>query len=171
MTYSAGLDSYHIHFIKTYPEATNITSSIYVEIIGGFFKFLIKKMLDGYDVDLPCILGRIMIRGEKPRPYFDNNRDFRIKGLPIDWKKTVEHWKKEADILGISYMEYKKKPLSERIFVYHFNEHSDGIVYRAVFIPGRGKVVNKTYYSLKFSKCVNKVLALNIKNGKEYLTS
>lgn len=144
-----------------------VTIAIYLKIIYGYFKFLIKKLFEGHDIRLPVRLGIIAIRGRKVIPTFDWKGD--IKGVAPSWSKTKISWTEKAKELGLSLAEYIEKiPKKERNLVYCFNEHSEFIKYRIVWFRNKAIVNNKTFYGLTFNRVNRRMLWKLINEGKEY---
>lgn len=129
---------------------------VYLDIVNGLMKFLMKKVLDGFDVRLGAKLGIISIVGKKIKPII--NKEGEVKGIAPNWGETK---KLQA-----------KDPIAKenKTIVYCFNEHSNGIKYN--FCWGKTDVVveNKTLYNISFSRWNRRELARRvIKENKEYL--
>lgn len=128
---------------------------VYVSIVNGYMKRLTKYLLDGYDVRLGAKMGVLGIRGRRLTATI--GEDGKIKGLPIDWKATMEYWKK-----------YPEKQ-AEKEYVFHFNEHSDGLTYKMVWFQAKSLFKNKFLYAFKFATGNKRALGRRIKAGQEYL--
>lgn len=129
---------------------------IYIDIVNGLMKFIMKKVFDGYDVRLGAKLGVIGIRGRKVIPTIDENGD--IKGIAPNWGETKKLHAKDP--------EAKAKGIK----VYCFNEHTNGIRYKFFWAKRGVIIVNKTYYGLTFSRWNRRELnRLVTEENKEYL--
>ena len=159
-------DSYYNYYTKEYNEPS-ITVTIYLEIINNFMKFLFNKVAEGFDTEMPCGLGVFKVRGRYIKPVI--NKDGEVKGVAPHWSKTKARWMENAEIEGITFEEYIKKPRSERPLSYCFNEHSNGIIYRINYSTSGCKLVNKSYYIMTFSRANKETVHKLIMDGKEYL--
>lgn len=134
-----------------------ISIKVYLEIVLGFMKFIMKKVFDGYDVELSAgdSLGTIGVRGRKFTPVI--TEDGQVKGVPPSWSETKKLWDSNPEAKA-------KKQL-----VYCFNEHSNGVVYHLVWLKYNMRLHNKVYYSLTFSRKNKRTLRQAILDGKEFL--
>lgn len=130
----------------------------YMHIATGFLSFMMKKVLDGFQVQVSNAhsMGVFAVVGKKPKIRIDDEGN--IKGLAIDWKETNKLWTDNP--------EAKEK----KQYVYHTNEHSNGIRYNLVWWKTDMKIGNKYLYSFTFCKPAKRKLAALIRTGKEYLT-
>lgn len=129
---------------------------IYIDIINGLMKFLMRKVFEGFDVRLGAKLGVLMIRGKKVKPIIDKNGD--IKGIAPNWGATK---KLQA-----------RDPVAKenKTIVYCFNEHSNGIKYNFKWSKEDVIIENKTLYNMSFSRWNRRELSrLVIEENKEYL--
>ena len=128
----------------------------YLHIVTGFIAFKMRKMFEGYDIELSGgkSLGTVGIRGRR----FKRNSEGKLRGLSINWKETNILWaaKPEAKV--------------NREFIYYLNEHSNGVRYNLVWWKAGMKIGNKLLYSLTFSKMNKRKLTKLIREGKEYIT-
>lgn len=127
----------------------------FLDIVTGYAKYIMDRLLDGDTVQLPERLGTLEFSGIKVKPRLDE--DGNIKGLSPDWKKTNELWNRCP--------ECKEK----KEFVYFFNEHSQGIRYKLRWSKKRVFVSNKEFYTFKLSFTNRKRFKDSILNGSEYL--
>ena len=131
-----------------------INISQYVQIINLFMKFLISKLFETGEINIPERLGKLNIIGKKVKIRIE---DGEIKGLAPDWVKTKELW--DSDPIA-----KKNKQL-----VYHFNEETNGIRYKFFWSKNRVLVSNKTLYNLRMTRSNKRELSKLVKEGKEYL--
>lgn len=131
---------------------------LYLEIVTGLMKFIMKKVFEGYDVQLSAndSLGRIGVRGVKTSGYI--GKDGQIKGLAPHWTKTKELW------------DNNPQAKLDRTIVYCTNEHSGGVRYKLVWYKQDAKLPNKSLYTLKFcrknKRTLNKLITVE---QREYM--
>lgn len=131
-----------------------VSRRMYNKIVNGLMLYIMKKVLDGYDVRLGAGLGIISIAGEKVKPLINNNG--KIKGLAPDWGETKKLQARDE--------EAKKN----KQIVYCFNEHSNGVKYKFVWSRRDVLIKNKQYYQFTFARANRRALAKLIKEGKQY---
>lgn len=144
-------DSYKFYQVQA-EEPVKI--KVYIEIILGFLKFMMRKIAEGKDVKLSSELGIVGIRGKRQRPRLDENGN--IVGVPPDWVGTKKYWEENP--------EAKK----EGKILYLFNEHSSGVRYKIVWFKRGFKFKNKSVYSIRFSRNNKRTISNLIKGGMEY---
>lgn len=128
----------------------------YMHIATGFIAFKIRKMFEGFDVQLSGgrSLGTVGIRGRRMK--FDENGS--VVGLAPDWKNTIELWNRNPEAKA------------NKEFIYHLNEHTNGIKYNLVWWKAGMLIADKLLYSLTFCKPNRRKLTRLLKEGKEYIT-
>ena len=131
-----------------------ITISEYLQINNKFMKFLMSKLFEVGEINIPERLGKLTISGKKIKVRIE---DGEIKGLAPDWVKTKELW--EID----SVAKQNKK------LVYHFNEETNGVRYKFSWSKNKVLVSNKTLYNLRMTRTNKRELSRLVKNNKEYL--
>lgn len=132
-----------------------INSKDYLEIVAGFNKFMIDKVLEGDEVVLPVRFGTLSIIGRKQEIKYD--QDGKIIGLAPNWKKTKELWDRNEDAK-------KRKQL-----VYCTNEHTSNIRYRFFWSKNKVFVTNKTLYALRMTRTNKRTVNVNVTTeNKEY---
>lgn len=131
-----------------------INISKYLQINNLFMKFLMSKLFETGEINIPERLGKLTISGKKVRVRIE---DGEIKGLAPDWVKTKELWDSDSTAK-------KNKQL-----VYHFNEDTNGIRYKFFWSKNRVLVSNKTLYNLRMTRTNKRELSRLVKNNKEYL--
>lgn len=144
-------DSYKL-YKEEYKEPVNI--KVYIFIVNGFMKFLMRKLFLKGEVLLPTRLGNISIIGKKVKVTIE---DGQIKGLAPDWKSTKELWDNNAEAK------------EAKTLVYHFNEQTNGVRYRFFWSKNRVLVPNKTLYNLRLTRTNKRILSALIQDGKEYI--
>lgn len=162
-----GRDSYPSY---TQNNESVVPFNVYLDIVYAFIKFIIDKIFKGFDVRLGARLGVIGIRSRKSVPKIEIGKDGKeyITGLAPNWRKTKEVWTEKANELGITFKEYiETVPKEERPKpVLCFNEHSNGLIYNIMWFKDTMNIVNKTYYSLRFSRDNKRRLSKMIMEGK-----
>ena len=131
-----------------------ISITQYVQIINQFMKFLMCKLFETGEINIPERLGKLSIFGKKVKVRIE---DGEIKGLAPDWVKTKELWESDSTAK-------ERKQL-----VYHFNEDTNGIRYKFSWSKNRVLVSNKTLYTLRMTRTNKRELSRLVKNNKEYL--
>lgn len=130
----------------------------YLLIAAEYNKFLIEKVLLGYEVTLPARLGTLSIIGRKQQITVENGK---IKGLAPDWVKTKKLW------------ERNEKAKQEKKILYHTNNHTDNVRYKFFWSKNKVLVTNKSLYSLRMTRnnkrAVHKILINNLKRYKTLL--
>lgn len=126
----------------------------YVQIINHFMKFLISKLFQTGEINIPERLGKLNIIGKKVKVRIE---DGEIKGLAPDWVKTKELWNSDS------------VAKNNKQLVYHFNEETNGIRYKFFWSKNRVLVSNKTLYNLRMTRTNKRRLSSLVKEGKEYL--
>jgi hypothetical protein len=152
------------------PSNTDKELAMYRSIVTGFFKFISQKILDGYLVQLSNArtLGQVNICGRKKKFYIDPETG-QIKGALVDYNTTRKVREQKAQQMGITYEDYMKLvPKSERPLIFHLNEHSNYIFYKAIWLKNKMSILNMSLYIFDFSVDNKKRLGVRIKEGKEY---
>lgn len=132
-----------------------ISLTDYRKLMNEFNTFLMKEVLSGNEIILPCRMGRVSVQGVHQNIRVDDKGN--IKGTRIDWKSTKDLWTRDSE-------HAKKKTL-----IYFFNEHSDGIKYSFKWSKNNVPVQNKNFYSFIPSRHNKRTLAKLIKSGAEYI--
>ena len=126
----------------------------YNEITKGFMKFIMKKVHEGEQVELPARMGIMIIAGRKVIPRFNNEGE--ITNLAPDWVSTKKLWESNPEAR-------ERKQL-----VYHFNEHTAGIRYKLCWNKGMSGALNKILYIFKPSRENKRKVWKQIESGKEF---
>lgn len=144
----------YIHYKNNTSNTEVLSSSDYRKLMNNFNTFLMKKVLEGNEIVLPCRMGKMSIQGMQQNIRVDEKGN--IKGTRIDWKATKDLWASNSE-------HAEKKTL-----MYFFNEHSDGIKYSFKWSKNNVPVQNKNYYTFIPSRHNKRTLAKLIKGGIEY---
>ena len=131
----------------------NITQ--YVQINNQFMKFLMSKLFETGEINIPERLGKLTISGKKVKVRIE---DGEIKGLAPDWVKTKELW------------DNNPKAKEEKKLLYHTNNHTDNTIYKFLWSKNRILITNKILYSLRMTRDNKRKVYSLINNGKKYVT-
>lgn len=153
-------DSYYKYYKTPLSGEKNpVPRDMYKRIIAGFVQFIIKKALDGFSVRLAGgrSLGALAIIGKDTIKLNDKGE---IVGAPVDAKETKKLWASNPEAKA------------NREFIYHLNEHTNGISYSWLWSTRGMKIANKRLYSLITTKGQNgngrKITRMIRDHGKEY---
>lgn len=137
-----------------------INVKIYRDIVVGFVKYIVGKILEGRVMRIPGRLGIMYVMGRKPNMRVVQNEDgtSSIKGLSINWPATNKYWAENPEAE------------SEKKYIYFFNEHTNGYRYRLKWRKKNMIVVNKFSYYFKLSRANNRMIATQLKNNVDFLT-
>lgn len=128
--------------------------ALYCKVVNLFMKFIINKVLIGYEVVLPYSMGSMLIKGTKiVNPKDENGK---VNYSP-NWKKTKEL--RDRDPVA----------KAQRKIVYCLNEHTGGVIYRLAWNKFTIPIVNKTIYYFRGTR-ENKrsVNYMIVEKGMEY---
>lgn len=102
----------------------------YIKIINDINDSIINRItIKAEDYFMPEGLGIITVRKIK--------QNYEANKLPINWKATKDLWEEDE--------EAKEK----KTLVRHLNEHTNGYIYRLVWIVDSRALKNKTFYHFK----------------------
>lgn len=126
----------------------------FVRLCNDYNKFLVSKILEGYEITLPYRLGTMQILGSKTVIKFNEDGS---PNLPPDWVKTKQLWDKCPECK------------SKRQRVFHTNDHTSNVRYKLIWHKKRVIIRNKTLYSFRLTRTNKRDIHKSIINGKEYL--
>lgn len=144
-------DAYNVYRINSF---SPIEIKEYLEIVHAFLSFIIDKLLNTGEINLPERMGKVSIVGHKLKPKVE---DGVIRGLAVDWKETNLLWKQDP---------IAKK---EKKLIFLFNEDTNRIMYRVHWYRARVLASNKALYDLILTRTNKRRISKLIKEGKEYL--
>ena len=141
---------------KTYKNNSSnpVDIKIYISIVNGFMKFLVKKLFNIGEIKLPERLGLLQIIGKKVKVSYE---DGKIKGLAPNWAATKKLWERDL------------QAKEEKRLVYHFNEETNGVRYKFFWSKYRVLAANKTLYDLRMTRTNKRHLSEVVQAGKEYI--
>jgi hypothetical protein len=125
----------------------------YIYISNDYNKFLIEKLLTGDQITLPGKMGTLMITGKKIKITFNEQGQ---PNLAPDWVKTKELWDRNPEAKA------------QRKKLYHTNEHTNGVIYSAVWGKNKIAIENKRLYSLQLVRTNKRLIHSAIKKGVEF---
>ncbi len=131
---------------------------IYLYIVTGFIAFIMRKVFDGYDVELSSgrTLGTVGVRAKKQKLILDEEGNI-VGGASVNWKETNKYWAENPEA----------KAKRDRIF--YLNEHTGGLTVNLRWWSGGSTVTNKRLYFLLFCKPNRRKVSALFSAGKEYL--
>lgn len=150
-----------------------ISKKLYNEIIEEFFKLCTDEMITkGVSLTMPFYLGSIKIIKTKLKPKLNSDGTPNLKVIPVNYKATLELWKKlYPDIKNRKdYKKIKNKPL-----VRFINKHTDGYIFRFIWDKTTCLIKNQSFYNLVARHKLRRKLIdyvsnpLNEKNYPEFL--
>ena len=133
----------------------DISKEEYLDITGGFMKFIADKIVDGERVTLPSSMGELLVLGRKQVITTGENGE--IKGLAPDWKSTLALWDKDP--------EAKEK----KTIIKFFNEHTSGYRYKFGWNTLRVPFRFKSLYTFRATRDNKRRVWKKILEGQEYL--
>ena len=145
-------DSYKAFYKKL--DEPKATFKDYLDIVHGFIKFMMKKVMEGEDVVFPRI-GTFSIRGKRNQAFIGT--DGEIKGLAPNWKETKELWDKDI------------KAKENRLIIYCSNEESNGVTYSFKWDNTTLPLKNKQYYKVRLSRENKREIVKRVKSRQPYL--
>ena len=131
-----------------------VSLQIFLDITNGFATFITDVLLEGEEVCLPERLGTLQYVGKKVKPRI--MEDGSIGGLSPNWKETMLLWEKDP----------QKK--IDKVMIYHFNEHSNGIRYRLHWSKKKVFIRNKDFYVFRLSSPNKEKFSAKVREGYEY---
>lgn len=127
----------------------------YILIVNGLMKFIIKKLFSAFDIILPYRLGMFCIRGRRIAPIITEEGE--IRGIAPNWGETRKLWKSDP------------KAEAAKMRVFCFNEHSNGIKYRILWLKKNAIFKNKTVYGFAVAKANRRNFSKGVREGAEYI--
>lgn len=132
---------------------TRVDEKTYIKIANEYNRFLMEKVLEGFEVTLPARMGVLSIIGTKTKIKFNSDG---IPNLPPDWVKTKALW------------ESNPEAKATKKLVFHLNEHTDGIRYKILWSKTRVPIENKTLYGFRLTREHKRAINALANQGKEY---
>lgn len=125
-----------------------LTEHEFYSIIRKVNNYLADELTNGNDVTLPCNMGRLEIRKNKPNIKIKNGK---VKtDLPIDWDRTLKLWYDDEE-------SFKSKTLikmeEKEIFKVYYNRL-------------RCDFNNQSFYQFIINRNIKRVLKQKIKEGQ-----
>jgi hypothetical protein len=102
-------------------------------------------------------MGFLGVKGWRKIPRFDE--DGNIVNLQRNQKATNELWEKDPEAKA------------QRKVIYHFNEHTNGYVYKVMWHKKNMIVTNKFKYRLLLSRKNKRTIPQILRNDGEFLTA
>jgi len=148
------------HYYKENNKDSTVQRDRYNRLASLYCEFLQEKVIEGYEVRLPCGMGSLEVIGRRPKK--DENGNF--INLPVDYKATKKYWEKYPEL------ENKK-------FIYILNEHSNFYKYKITWKKGTIRYKNLFRYQAargdqtKTDSSIRTAVHKNILKGTDYRTA
>lgn len=124
-----------------------ITERQFGIIIKTINKYLVDRLLEGHDIDLPCGMGKIELRKYNPKFKYINGK--METSLPIDWLETLKLW-------------YEDKEAKDKKFLIR---RENKTMFKIRYNKEKCKYNNQIFYQFKAHRDVRKRLSEKIKNN------
>lgn len=154
--------NFYEFYLNNRKSTTPITYSKYINVFNKFIEEMTLLMIQkGISFYLPQSLGSIYITKVKPSRFFIDNVWSNLNVYPVDYKSTLELWKKlYPDVTKRSdYKKIKNKPL-----VRFDNKSTDGYVFRFNWDTVGNMIKNKSFYNFSARYKAKKLLHEYLKN-------
>ena len=115
-------------------------------IVKTINRYLVEKLLSGYDIVFPCRMGRVELRKYFSRIWYEGDK--LRTNLPIDWKRTLQLWNSD-------------KEAQDRKFLVRQEEQA---LFKIIYSKKSANFNNKTFYQFGAARGVKKALKDKIKN-------
>ncbi len=147
-----GMPDYYNHYCKI---SDNPVSKLkYNKIISDFNNGIIDLILnDSLEYKIPHINSTLLVKKDKRKPRIKDGK--LINSSPVDWKTTSKLWNDDPDA--------KKK----KILVRYINSHTSGYVFRIYMKKFSSTFKNRSYYSFKTSRKLQRALSARIKDDNK----
>ena len=120
----------------------------FYSIIRTVNNYLADFLAKGYDINLPCQLGRLEIRKYDAKITIQNNKV--VTNLPIDWDKTLKLWAEDEE-------SYQKRTLIKM---------EEKEIFKVYYNRGKANYTNKSFFAFDINRELKKNLKKNIKEGR-----
>lgn len=139
-----------------------IKADQYEKILDDFFSMVVDKMVtENFTFILPYRLGHICVRKYKTRIKINGNNKV-ICNSGLDYDAMWNMWRREYP--GLSDIEIAK--LADKPKMFELNKHTNGWLFRIVWIKRFCHVENKIPYKFKPCRWANRFLAKKVKENK-----
>jgi hypothetical protein len=102
---------------------------------------------------IPCGLGKIELRKLKTEVKINEDGSITNK-LPTNWKETRKLWDENA------------KAKEKKIRIKFTNEHTQGHMFRIVYLRSKATYKNKSIYKMRFNRTMKRNLSKSIFQGR-----
>ena len=120
----------------------------FYSIIRTVNNYIADFLAKGYDINLPCQLGRLEIRKYDAKITIQNNKV--VTNLPIDWDKTLKLWAEDEE-------SYQKRTLIKM---------EEKEIFKVYYNRGKANYTNKSFFAFDINRELKKNLKKNIKEGR-----
>jgi len=147
-----GTNDYYRFYKKKY--RTDVSRLIYGKIIREFNEHTRDRLSrKGAGYIIPNGLGKIELRKMKTEVKIDDDGSI-INHLPTNWKETRKLWSENP------------KAREKRVKIKFTNEHTDGHMFRIVYLRSKATYKNKSVYKMRFNRTMKRDLSKSIFQGR-----
>lgn len=133
-----GINDYYKHYSTIVNDPKD--EKTYKNVLNDYLKANKNAISNfGYSYTLPERLGRIEIRKLKKQVTVSKDGKI-INKLPINWKETKKLWKENA------------KAKEKKILIRYTNEHTNGYVFKIVYLKYLANYKNKSIYKMQINR-------------------
>lgn len=142
ITNSYGKRDYYRHYCVNRPKEDkyNLTQKEYYRLYDILISHIIESFLESLKHTFPLQMGQIELRKARPRVYEKKGKTCFTH--PIDWHKTLQWWSQDDSA-------YSNRKLIRR---------SENWVFKLLYIKGKAKYSNKTFFKFRFNRNIKKRL-------------
>lgn len=136
--------------------------STFVRCLKQFNQIRLYRLIyENETIRFPARIGGLMIRMKSSAPTVKNGKVDK-SNTPIDWKRTLEHWKEIYPDTPPS----EWKNISDKKLFYQLNKHTEGRTAYFYWDKITSNVRNQSAYYLTISRIIKKELSYAIKTNK-----
>tara|TARA_R110000772_G_scaffold62137_2_gene139641 strand:+ start:3649 stop:4158 length:510 start_codon:yes stop_codon:yes gene_type:complete len=147
-----GTNDYYRFYKKKY--RTEVSRLTYGQIVREFNEHTRDRLSHkGAGYIIPNGLGKIELRKMKTEVKIDDDGAI-INHLPTNWKETRKLWNEN------------EKARQKRVKIKFTNEHTDGHMFRIVYLRSKATYKNKSVYKMRFNRTMKRDLSKSIFQGR-----
>lgn len=124
------------------------SSTLYASVVNAMNEMLVEKLLEGYSVEFPYQMGVLQLISYEPS--IKNKEGKLINSYPVDWKKTLECWYEDREMM-------EKKMVIKRI---------QKRVVHIQYSKEKAKFKFRKYYNFRLNRSLAKLLGKRATNTK-----
>lgn len=138
----------HIRKNKWFNIGKPVSEHDFYNIIRTVNNYLAELLSMGYDIKLPCQMGRLEIRKYAASISCRNNK--LVTNLPIDWDRTLKLWAEDEE-------SYQKRILIKM---------EEKEIFKVYYNRSKANYANKSFFAFDVNRELKKKLKYNIKEGR-----